>query len=78
MRCIICHKDVAPLEILSWHIRWKESYIAYHKINGITIMKKHVDFDHSTLLEKLLEDASIAPRSPFDYEPNKKEVHVFP
>jgi hypothetical protein len=41
-------------------------------------MKKHVDFDHSTLLKRLLEDASIALRSPFNYEPNKKEVHVSP
>ncbi len=41
-------------------------------------MKKHVDFDHSTLLKRLLEDASITPRSPVDCEPNKKEVHVSP
>ncbi len=27
-------------------------------------MKKHVDFDHFTLLKRLLEDASIAPMSP--------------
>jgi hypothetical protein len=41
-------------------------------------MKKHVDFDHFTLLKRLLEDPSIAPSSPFNYEPNKKEVRVSP
>jgi hypothetical protein len=78
MRCIICYNDVAPLEILTLHIRLKKNYITYHKFNGITIMKKHVNFDHSTLLKRLLEDASIALRSQFNYEPNKKEVHVSP
>jgi hypothetical protein len=77
MRCIICHNDVAPLEILTLRIKCKKNYIANHKFNGITIMKKHVDFDHSTLLKRLLEDASIAPRSLFDYEPNK-EVPISP
>ncbi len=40
-------------------------------------MKKHVEFDHSTLLEKLLEDPiNLAPRSPLNHEFNKKRAHV--
>jgi hypothetical protein len=42
-------------------------------------MKKHVDFDHSILLKKLLKDATnIAMRSPLDCEPSKKRARVCP
>jgi len=42
-------------------------------------MKKHVEFDHSTLLENLLEDSTnLAPRSPLNHELSKKKAHVSP
>jgi hypothetical protein len=42
-------------------------------------MKNYVESNHSTLLQKLLEDPiNLAPRFPFDHEPNKKRAHVFP
>jgi hypothetical protein len=57
----------------------KKGFIAYHKCNGITTMKKHVEFDHYTLLQKLLVDpTNLAPRSPLDCKPSKKRAHVDP
>ncbi len=57
----------------------KKGLIAYHKFNGITTMKKHVEFDHFTLLQKLLVDpTNLAPRSPLDCKPSKKRAHVDP
>jgi len=61
------------------HTRCRKGSIAYHKSNGITTMKKHVEYDHFTLLQKLLEDpTNLAPRFPLDCEPSKKRAHVFP
>jgi len=79
MRCIICHSEITPFEILAMHTRCRKCFIAYDKSNGITTMKKHVEYDHSTLLQKLLKDpTNLAPRFPLDYEPSKKRAHVFP
>jgi hypothetical protein len=40
-------------------------------------MKKHVEFEHFTLLQKLLEDpTNLAPRSPLAHEPTKKRVRM--
>jgi hypothetical protein len=52
-RCIICHIEITFLEILAMRIRCRKGLIAYHKFNGIITMKKHVEYDHSTLLQKL-------------------------
>ncbi len=42
-------------------------------------MKKHVEFDHSILLENLLEDSTnLAPSSPLNRESSKKKAHVSP
>jgi len=77
MRCIICHNETTLPKILAMCIRCRKSHIAYHKSNGIIVMKSHVESDHSTLLQKMLEDpTNLAPRSPLDYEPSKKRVHV--
>jgi hypothetical protein len=58
MRCIIYHNDITPPKILAMRIRCRKGLIAYHKFNGITTTKKHVDFDHFILLKKLLEDVA--------------------
>jgi hypothetical protein len=74
MRCIIYHNDIVPPKILAMHTRCKKGLIAYHKFNGITTMKKHVDFDHFILLKQFLEDVtSIISRSPFNHEPIKRK-----
>jgi hypothetical protein len=65
---------VVPFEILAMHTRCKKGFITYYKSNGITTMKKHVDFDRFALLKKLLENA---PKFPLDHEPNKKNPHVY-
>ncbi len=75
MRCIICHNDITPLEVLAMHNRCRKALTTYHKSNDITTMKKHVDFGHSILLNKLLENATnIAPRFALNHEPNKKRA----
>jgi hypothetical protein len=79
MRCIICHSETTPFEILAMRTRCRKGFIAYHTSNGITTMKKHVEYDHFTLLQKLLEDpTNLAPKFPLDCEPSKKRAHVFP
>ncbi len=79
MKCIICQNDIVPLEILAMPTICRKGLIAYHKFNGITTMKKHVNFNHFILLKTLLEDATnIASRSPFNCEPIKKRACVRP
>jgi len=57
----------------------KKGLMAYHKFNGMTTMKKHVESNHSTLLQKLLVNpTNLAPRSPLDCKPSKKRAHVYP
>jgi len=70
----IFHSDVVPFEILAMHTRCKKGFITYYKSNGITTMKKHVDFDRFALLRKLLENA---PKFSLDHEPNKKNPHAY-
>jgi len=78
MKCIICHDDTIPLEILTMCNRCKKCFIAYHKSNGITTMKNHVKINHSTLLKNLSKDGSNALRSLLDHEPKKRKAHVSP
>lgn len=40
MKCIIFHNKTNALEILAMHTRCKKGFIAYHKYNGTTTMKK--------------------------------------
>ncbi len=78
MKCIICQNEIIPPEFLAMHTRCRKGLIAYHKSNGIIAMKKHVKFDHSTLLQKLLENpTNLAPRSPLDHEFTKKRAHMY-
>ncbi len=65
MGCIFCHVDFVDLEILAMHTRCRKGFITYHKTNGITTMKKHVDADHLT-------------KVPLDQKANKKKAHAFP
>jgi hypothetical protein len=77
MTYITYHNDITFLEILAMHTKCGSGLIVYHKNNGITTMKKHVEFNHSTLLKILLEEATnLAPRSSLDGEPNKKRAHL--
>jgi hypothetical protein len=78
MICIICHSEIIPHEFFAIYTRCKKGFIAYHKFNGIIAMKIHVEFDHSTLLQKFLEDpTNLAPRSPLDHEPIKKRACMY-
>ncbi len=53
MRCIICHNDFIGLKILTMCIKCKKGIIAYHKNNGITSMKKHVNVNCYALMKKV-------------------------
>jgi hypothetical protein len=67
MRHIICHNDFVGLEILVMHIKSKKRLIAYHNINDLTIMKKHVDVNHLALMKKLAKEPTITPtKAPCD------------
>jgi hypothetical protein len=50
------HNDTTPLKILALQSKCRKGFITYHKLNGIIVVKKHVDFDHFALLNKLLKD----------------------
>jgi hypothetical protein len=77
MQCIICHNDTTIPKILAMHTRCNKGFIAYHKSNGITTMRKHIEFEHSALLKKLLEDATnVALKFPLNHGPSKKRAHV--
>jgi hypothetical protein len=78
MRCVICHSDIVPPEILAMCTRCRKSLIAYHKFNGITTMKKHVKSHHFSLLKKLLEyGANFAIRFSLNYEWVIKRRHMY-
>jgi hypothetical protein len=55
MQCIICHNDIMGLEFFSLHIRLRKYFIVYHKSNGITTMKKHVEIEQKTLINNSLK-----------------------
>jgi hypothetical protein len=58
MRCIICHSDTTPFEILAMHTRCRKGFIAYHKSNVIIAMKKHVEYDYFYFVEKNIRRCS--------------------
>jgi hypothetical protein len=79
MRCIICHNEITLPKILAMCTRCRKGPIAYHKFNGIIAMKKHVESNHSTLLQKMLENpTNLTTRFPLACEPSKKKAHVSP
>jgi hypothetical protein len=43
MLCIICHNITTLPKMLAMHTKCRKGLIAYHKSNGITLMKKHVE-----------------------------------
>jgi hypothetical protein len=70
---------MTPPKVLAMHTRCKKGLIAYHKFNGITVMKKHVEHDHVTLLNFFLKDAVFeVPKSLIYHEPSKKKANVSP
>jgi hypothetical protein len=38
-------------EVLAMCIKCRKGLLSYHKFNGIMAMKKHVEFDHASLLK---------------------------
>ncbi len=51
MHCIVYHHQIVGPKILALHISTQKGLIAYHKSNGITTMKKHIEVEHNKLLK---------------------------
>jgi hypothetical protein len=77
MRCIICHNDYVGLKILAMRTRCRKRLIAYHKFNGITSMKRHVEGGHYAFMKRLAEDPSyiVVTKAPINRNVNKKRAH---
>lgn len=54
-RCIICHSDTTPFEILAMHTRCRKRFIVYHKSNVIITMKNHVEYDYFYFVVKIIK-----------------------
>jgi hypothetical protein len=64
---------VFPLCIKLW-----KGFIAYHKSNGITSIKKHVKIEYNVVLKKFLDNITNAIIAPLACGPTKKRTHVTP
>jgi hypothetical protein len=79
MWCIVCHNDVVGPEIFELYTRLRKGFIVYHKSNGITTMKKHVELEHNTLIKKFCQKQfDMAAIISLSRELAKKHVHVTP
>ncbi len=47
MRCVICHSATISANLLAMCTWCKKSLITYNKANVISLMKKHVQIEHS-------------------------------
>ncbi len=56
MCCIVCHYQIVGLEILALCTKNQKGLIAYHKSNGITVMKIHIEVEHNNLLKRHVEE----------------------
>jgi hypothetical protein len=56
MQCIICKSDIVGLEIFALPTRLRKYFIVYHKSNGMTTMKKHVEIEQKILIKKFIKD----------------------
>jgi hypothetical protein len=55
----------------------QKGHIVYHKSNGITTMKKHVELEHNTLIKKFCQKQyDVAAIISLSCEPAKKRTHV--
>jgi hypothetical protein len=66
------------LKVLALCIRLWKGFIAYHKSNGITSMKKHVKIEYNVILKKFLDNVTNAIVAPLAREPTKKRAHWTP
>jgi hypothetical protein len=55
MHCIVCHSETMGCEILTLHTRCHKGVIADNKAHAISIMMKHVEQEHVSLLKGFRE-----------------------
>jgi hypothetical protein len=79
MWCIVCHNNVVGPEIFELCTKLRKGFIVYHKSNGITTMKKHVELEHNTLIKKFCQEQfDVAAIISLSHELTKKQVHLTP
>jgi hypothetical protein len=79
MQCIVCQSNVVGFEILALRTRLQKGFIVCHKSNGITIMEKHVELEHNTLIKKFhKKQFDVVTIISLSCEPTKKQAHVTP
>ncbi len=54
----------------------RKGFITYYKTYGITILKKHVDNDHTTIIKKIEEKVNVLVRGPFERQLAKNRMNV--
>jgi len=73
MQCIIYHNNVVGLEIFALCTMLQKGLIVYHKSNGITTMKKHLELEHKTLIKKFCQKQyDVTATISLSCEPAKK------
>jgi hypothetical protein len=50
--------------------------ITYYKTYGITILNKHVDYDHAPILKKIEEEVNALIIGPFEKQLVKKYMYI--
>jgi len=55
----------------------RKGFITYYKTYGITILKKHVESDHATIIKKIEEKLNVLVRGPFERQLAKKKKKGF-
>jgi hypothetical protein len=71
--------DLGSLQVMTWlfyydshvHVlnpntKKRKILITYYRTYGITILKKHVDNDHATIVKKIKEETNVLIRRPFE------------
>jgi len=77
MWCIICHSNVVGPKILALCTKLRKGLIVYHNSNGITSMKKHVDFEDNTLIKMFCQKQyDVAAIILLSHEPTKKQMYM--
>jgi len=74
MKCIICYDNY--VNIFNQIIKERKKLITYYKIYGITVLKKHVDANHSIIANKFEEEINNEIIRSVEKQPTNKRPNV--
>ncbi len=74
MRCLLCYKTHVPCNPRT---KLLKGLISYYKMNGIIILKKHVDAEHSLLAKTFDKEMNSLVKSELERELVKKKQNVY-